>query len=390
MKPNNSTSLLTDDRFHLGMPVRRGLTLTEILAATFVLSFGLVAALAVLPFATHLLSRMDIADSSGACGRGGLQQIRMAEWQKPEALHDIWPGREDGAPDGVVPVDPYIVDPLGYLARGGTWSTFPLSNPTMAEALYSWTLEDIAGLSPPVDEVTANRHFRWNDDMVFTEDAASSRPVLVSITDPVKQSAGDYTWMYMVTPKVDVLDNAERSDRSDFAVTTADKITGYEVAAVVFHRRDLYHDATAGAYQPIRRFELTNFHHGLNTSVDTINETGAYITLRTTSENPDDIALGSIKWILLTGRSQELHDSIKANPTAGPLSGTLVAQWYRITGFDDIVPSSSGAGYERRVFLVGPDWKGAKDSNSSTSSRPLVYAILCDGVVNVFQTTMPK
>jgi len=63
------------------------------------------------------------------------------------------------------------------------------------------------------------------------------------------------------------------------------------------------------------------------------------------------------------------------------------AQWYRITGYDDIMYDADVSDYVRRVFLVGPDWKGAKDANDV----PLgISAILCDGVVNVFQATMPK
>jgi len=396
---NRKTSLLIVDRLSnrtAYCSARRGLTLTEILAATFVLSFGLVAALSVLPFATHLLSRMDVADTSGACGRGALQQIRMAEWQKADVLYN-WVSDD-------VPADPYIVDPLGDIARTGMTpiptypATFPFNFP-IAETLRVVTLKtDVTLANPsgrPLNEVEANLHFRWNDDMIFAEDANSTRPTLIS-ADSTKQAAGDYTWMYMVTPKIAPGVDVTRP-ASGIAVTDPENVLSYEVAAVVFHRRDLYFDADADP-QPIRRFELTKFHNGLDGNLpiakdfpDTINATGAYISLQTSSNNPDDIALGSIKWILLTGRSQAMHDSITV-PSVPNNTGAIVAQWYRITGFDEINSildvSGNVIGYERRVFMVGPDWKGAKDSIAT--QRPPVYAILCDGVVNVFQATMPK
>jgi len=335
--------------------MRRGLTLTEILAATFVLSFGLVAALTVLPFATHLLSRMDVADTSGACGRGALRQIRMAEWQKPEVLDYNW---VDSNGDRFAPADPYVVDPLEVT---GTSQPFP----DAATGLFAFNLAEIADISDPDTKLAAaNLHFRWNDDMIFAEVANSTRPALINPTDKTKQASGDYTWLYMVTPKIDPQADVMRP-ASGIAVTDPDSVLGYEVAAVVFHRRGLMLDS-------VRKVNL-------NPTNTTINAAGAYIELQSGDASapgdPDVLDLSSIKWILLTGPGMEIQPG-----NAVPLN----AQWYRITGYDDI----QGSGiYTRRVFLVGPDWKGQKDVNGNPLN---VYAILCDGVVNVFQATMPK
>ena len=372
MKTNNNTSLLISSRFHSGISARRGLTLTEILAATFVLSFGLVAALTVLPFATFQLNRMNIADTSGACGRGAIQQIRMAVWQKPDMLHGSWPGWANGD----VLADPYIVDPLGIIdpvadTPISTPANFPY-NDSGGNLLYAFTLNDIVNFD------AANRHFRWNDDMIFAAGTKSERPTLIererkrpdgtTETEYVQQAAGDYTWLYMVTPVIDsqAVGFSRPPSGTNNAITiatvTPDEVLGYEVAAVVFHRRDTAPDPD-DAYQPIRRIELNG------TSV--INATGAFIELK--SSNPDELDLSMIKWVLLTSEQY--------------LDRPLNAQWYRITGYDDIVPN--GSNYERRVFLVGPDWKGAKNTTNGNPLGP-VYAILCDGVVNVFQATMPK
>jgi len=353
--------------------MRRGLTLTEILAATFVLSFGLVAALTVLPFATHLLSRMDVADTSGACGRGALRQIRMAEWQKPEVLDFNW--------NGYVPADPYIVDPLGIIAMTPVTSVnvtteqeFPYTGVGTLLAFNHWdiALQGIPenGTDPAREEAAtklrdaANLHFRWNDDMIFAEDGKSTRPALIHPADPTKQAAGDYTWMYMVTPRMDPQANDISRSRLSIPVAVTDNpndVLSYEVAAVVFHRRDLMPDS-------VRRINLANA---------TINAAGAYIELQSGDASapgdPDELDLSTIKWLLLTGEP-DTPDRPR------------IAQWYRITGYDDI----QGSGiYTRRVFLVGPDWKGQKNTNGDLIPGT-VYAVLCDGVVNVFQATMPK
>ena len=360
---------------------RHGLTLMEILASVFVLAFGLLAVLTILPFGAFQLERMKVADMSGACGRGAIQQVRMAEWQKPELL-------DFNGGTSYIPADPYIVDPLGNIAGGrGGPKNFPLAA-TLNERLYAFNLAEIiaqgttlnAQHNLPEDQVMADRHFRWNDDTVFTASDDSSRPTLIQKEKPdgsieyIQQVAGNFTWLYMVTPIIDMQADVLRSAISTIASTNAENINGYEVAAVVFYKRDLYPDPDPAAYKPIRRLLLTS---------PTINSTGAYIELR--SANEDDLDLSSIKWILLTGQSQELVESIARSDN--PLVGSLVAQWYRVTGSDDIQSDGSG-GYLRRVFLVGPDWKGAKLSNGDPDGD--VYAILCDGVVNVFQASMPK
>ena len=347
---------------------RHGLTLTEILASVFVLSFGLVAAMTVLPFASFMLGRMDVADTGGACGRGALHQIRMAEWQKPEIIG--WLDLDSA------PADPYIVDPLGLITLPVPLPPAPPDDPGSVVAdkpfpapgtgLFAFNLAEITD-QPTVMEsfAVANQHFRWGDDTVFADDGAS-RPQLVVRGDGKPSATGDYTWLYMVTPLIDP--QAVITPRTASMIATIDPyaVLGYEVAVAVFHRRDTAPDP-ADPYQPIRRVNIAN-------TDSTINETGAYIVLTSDNPDPDVLALSTINWLLLATEPSVVDEPFNA-------------QWYRITGYDDIMPNADG-GYSRRVFLVGPDWKGAKDANA----HPLgtVYAILCDGVVNVFQATMPK
>jgi len=388
---------------------RYGLTLMEILASVFVLSFGLLAVLTILPFGAFQLERMNVADMSGACGRGAIQQIRMAEWQKPENIWvatdgtDNLSGRFFYGTEECQIADPFIVDPLGlnpdnllggssvyhYLNNGSpaVRREFPISvNADRSDCLHVMSVYD-------------NSYFHWSDDTIFASNG-EARPELVTRQDGTPSLSGDFTWLYMVTPicdqkKVQRFNSSESMSNLNLPITRyntlgytpIDNVTGYEVTAVVFHRRDLYPeplDVSTGAsapsenqYRPIRRLSLEE---------RTINATGAYIKM--TSANADDLDLSSIKWILLTGQSQGMIDDSK---------GPLIAQWYRVTGSDDIQGPDADDLYSRRVFLVGPDWKGAKYMNTRNPDDPKngepdgpVYAILCDGVVNVFQATMPK
>ncbi len=404
-----------------GRAMRRGLTLTEILVASFVLAFGLTAVLTVLPFGAFQLNRMNVADMSGACGRGALQQIRMAEWQKPG---NVWVtsnptnyltgqfyitadfyGTGTSVSQLCQIADPFIVDPLGlggevYSVQGASAQRqeFPIPVTTNnTQCLFAMTLYDATTPNGQFPANVVDGFFRWNDDTIFAG-VEGSRPELVTrSSDGAPSVSGEFTWLYMVTPicndayvrrfaggfNVSNLGGASvalpGNSSNLLGCTPVDNVTGYEVAAVVFHRRDLYPeplDISTGAsaagenqYRPIRR---------LNLGARTINTTGAYVELQ--SKNAEDLDLTSIKWILLSGVSQELHDFG---------NGSLNAQWYRITGSDDIQGPDGSDNYTRRVFLVGPDWKGAKDPVTN-NPQGTVYAILCDGVVNVFQATMPK
>ena len=405
---------------------RRGLTLMEILASVFVLSFGLLAVLAILPFGAFQLERMNVADTSGACGRGAIQQIRMAEWQKPE---NLWVATGSGSnhlsgrffinnfygpstsTEECQIADPFIVDPLGlgidpdnpsvilpngptvyhYLNSGSPTFRREFPIPVTADkndCLYVMSVYDNLNDPPKLFSMAAiDSYFRWGDGTMFTS-GDEARPEVISSSSAL---FGDFSWLYMVTPICDQVNVrrfgssvnvSNQDDVSGFRLpitspntlgcTPINNVTGYEVTAVVFHRRDLYPeplDLTLNEkqYRPIRRISL---------APPTINSTGAYIEL--TSSYEDDLGLSSIKWILLTGQTQEMGDTG---------NGSLVAQWYRVTGSDDIQGNSTD-GYTRRVFLVGPDWKGAKNIGGDPDG--LVYAILCEGVVNVFQATMPK
>ncbi|MDR1494025.1 MAG: hypothetical protein LBT05_15085 [Planctomycetaceae bacterium] len=342
---------------------RRGLTLMEILATVFVLAFGLMAVLSALPFGAYQLNRMNILDSSGACGRGALAQIRLADWQKPETLNDITAINElvnssttDAIPNGDIIADPFIIDPLGLLERSGS--------PRFEKfALYPATViyDNLFAFNPfGTNRTDLDKKFVWGDDTIFAQDNASAslRPTKV----PSGAAAGDFSWLYMVTPVVSQ-DTVTRTDVEKAGYTSPENIKEYSVAAVIFNRRDIF--------QQIRRLK-TNYDNPTNT--DIINAAGGRITLN--SSNPDDLDLSSIKWILLTGRSTRLNQTYTTTK-----NGALVAQWYRIVGSDEITTQNE-TNFQRRVFLIGPQWEGANASP--------VYAVLCDGVVNVYQTTMPK
>ncbi|MDR1385496.1 MAG: hypothetical protein LBJ67_16855 [Planctomycetaceae bacterium] len=351
---------------------RNALTLMEVLATVFVLAFGLMAVLSAIPFGAYQLNRMNILDSSGACGRGALAQIRLADWYKPETLNAN--GLINSG--GNVIADPFIVDPLGMFER--TKDTPPLPGDfgqfVLNPGISGNDDDNLYASNPFLNQTDLDRKFVWGDDTIFAQEDSSSRPTLIKNsggTPAYKNlTAGEFSWLYMITPVVPQDNVVTRAGRTSAGYTLPENIKEYNVAAVVFHRRDVFYDANA-AYQPIRRLKTGYDNPAI---ADTIDVAGGRITLN--SNKPDDLDLSSIKWILLVGRSTTLDEAYKR----GALEGTLVAQWYRIAGSDEI--TQDGVNFQRRVFLIGPQWEGASNSP--------VYAVLCDGVVNVYQTTMPK
>ena len=406
---------------HESVVSRHGLTLMEILASVFILAFGLVAVISVLPLAVTQTERMNIADMGSACGRGAIQQVRMAEWQKPE---NIWVGTTQSnenieilnfygaltSTEWCQIADPFIVDPLGLgdpTKTGSSLSTepsvyqyvsggssvmgrkFPIPvNAYNNDSLHVMSICDPVSMAL-IPQNMVSQSFYWGDDTIFAPGDTERPAIVPRSSDGNPSAAGQFTWLYMVTPIVAGNNQNIRRHSTVFSQSGSvgyspfDSVTGYEVATVVFHRRDLYPEPLVltqneNQYRPIRRLSL---------GACTINAVGAYVELKSTYA--EDLDLSSIKWVLLTGRSQELQDSVLSGDN--PLIGSLVAQWYRVTGSDDIRAGEIEPGvdgYLRRVFLVGPDWKGAKDTSGNPDGD--VHAILCDGVVNVFQTTMPK
>lgn len=69
---------------------RRGVSLLEVLIAVFVLTFGLMSIAMVIPAGRALMVDASKSDRATACGRAGLNEIRIRGWYDPTPLQQKW------------------------------------------------------------------------------------------------------------------------------------------------------------------------------------------------------------------------------------------------------------------------------------------------------------
>lgn len=69
---------------------RRGVSLLEVLIAIFVLTFGLMSIAMVIPAGRALMVDASKSDRATACGRAGLNEVRIRGWYDPTPLEQKW------------------------------------------------------------------------------------------------------------------------------------------------------------------------------------------------------------------------------------------------------------------------------------------------------------
>ena len=340
---------------------RSGLSLLEIIAATMILLIGVLGTISAIRLGVFQTSRVKIADTSAACGRAALRQIRMADWQKSNGISSqmLYPYNNNLN-------DPYIVDPLGFYdyATGGpdasNRSVFPIGSGGNILNRYSFYSESGADYRS-----IAFRDFFWQDDITYDIPSATMRPQMMnrkagygepgydtSITtndptdpDRIQASAEQFSWMFMVTPFVD---------------STGNSLPLCEVSAVVFYQRG---DAIDGERACDGWFNSTIYPQD--------NSPNGELTIRADSE--ESLDLSTIRYVLVVDTN--------SNPT--------VVKWYRIISDGKIVDSSdTNYTFERTMFITGPAWP---QQPFDTNGDPIRYdVVLCDGVVGVYTETMPR
>lgn len=329
---------------------RSGLSLIEVLAATMILLIGVLGTISAVTLGVFQTSRVKIADTSAACGRAALRQIRMADWQKPETL---------GL--GSSHANPYIVDPLGfYNSASDSYDSSRTAFPAGAGILSRYTF-NYSTSTPQEYKSVVFRDFLWQDDITYSLASASERPVMLNrdagfgepgyVASPspanpqgtVQASAEQFSWMFMVTPFVD---------------STSNPLPLGEVSAIVFYQRD---DAMDGERSCDGWFESNIYPQD--------NSPNGELTIRAGSKKALD--LSTIRYVLAVDTN--------ATPTT--------AKWYRVISDGKIVDSSdSNYTFERTLFITGPTWHGRQ----GTGNNNMFKIILCDGVVGVYTETMPR
>ena len=322
---------------------RRGISLLEILIATFVLAIGLLGLAALLPVGRFAIVETGKADRAGACGRAALRDVNVRRMLD----YTTWSPPIGG---GVTDVSPFVIDPLGYASTitvnlGG--ATGPISRMTL--------LSPATGIQYTLAE--AEQVFTWQDDLVFDmpEDVTMRPSIMTTGLD----SQGDYSWFLTVTPAAN---ENELSGIPGSGIELRDKSL-FSVSIVVCYKRDL----------------------GLDTGN---NPTGEHVTV-TPPPNPGVTFLGNVGY---GGGSLKLTFSIPAaevNMREGEwillygteASGRTQCHWYRLANVGEIDPATPN---DRYVSLIGPDWTIDTDGDANLDAT----AVVIQSVIGVYTTTM--
>ncbi len=249
----------------------------------------------------------------------------------------------------------------------------------------------------------AARIFQAEDDLVYSAATTGTGAALQQFfpTGNVQKrlSDGNYSWLVTIVPNSPTLLNAAGSLTSN---------QQYTVSVVVYYKRTVSlstNVAAPGESVPVYPERVATISCASGTVATTFPGNGidggevqlSVPTGLSPSPGPSYLNVKVGQWIMLSGQMAMLPANTSSNPT--PLNPTATAEplniyrWYRVVAADDILDSSghvisstSTGPYTRNVTLTGPDWPVTAIQNSS---NPMTYAFICDGVVAVFEKTMP-
>ncbi|MGL6227455.1 MAG: type IV pilus modification PilV family protein [Thermoguttaceae bacterium] len=401
---------------------RRGLSLLEILLSVFVLSVGLLGMLAVLPYAILQLSTVNRLDFAGNCGRAALNEIKTRKLAV-DASTSFYGPYEGNPPTGFslligptsssgpfhrcdVPVfvDPQIVEKYGYVGTGNSSVASPSGFDANSRFLpYSSTLSSSACyfprlsaemFQPPIppdpssgvfhnpDVITAQSIFYWDEDLNFVAPAEplnnNPRPVLMHNAAGAPQSLNNYSWFYMVTPRVGtakrykltalanpntlvVIDASNPlpaptppsySDWQRYVYADKEDVLGYDVDVIVCYNRRLT--------TPLEEVQITV------PAVDMrIGMGGGSMTI--SSADATKLDMTETRWVLLS-----------CQPNIGSGDPTVFAKWYEVVGLGEI---KNGA---RELILAGPSIP------EDVANLFPYYVTIVKGVCGVFSEYIAK
>jgi hypothetical protein len=413
-----------------------------VLISMFILLIGLLGVGALIPVGRLEVGKADQYDRAGAVGRAAIREIKVRDMLRPDA--SLSPGIGAAIPmwftysSGSNPYSSTAYSPattttgataaLAVPVQDGLPYTVPGSAVPAAFALDPWgiayngtqnvTTPDIsqfpAGAQQAVSTAApyqlqritlratalssyglmslpqAARIFQCEDDLVYTAPTtgtgAAQQQLFPSGGVQKRLSDGNYSWLATIVPNSPTLSNG----------STVSSNQQYTVSVVVYYKRPVSLSANVAApgesvpIYPERVATVTAFP---SNGID-----GGEVTLTVPSLSPPpgpsylNIKVG--QWIMLSGQMTTLQPGSPLYPaSAGPPEPLNIYRWYRVVAADDVVDSSghtvsstSTGPYTRNVTLTGPDWPVSAIQNSS---NPVTYAFICDGVVAVFEKTMP-
>ncbi len=385
---------------------RPGISLLEVLISIGVLTVGILSLAVLIPVGRLAIEESIISDRAGTCGRACLRDIKVRGVLEPARwLH--YTGQPATAlflsnpPVGEFALNQgaFVLDPLflsQYVNDYGLGVPLPpyfgrpldpnATNTAIARlTLHTGPLPIVpVPLGIPMPLPLAERDFIWQDDLAFhLPDAADQRPTRIAtelqvapgVNTWIPEIAGKYTWFVTVSPVP-----------SETMVPSLQKIR-YRVSVVVCYNRDLQiktlddgsRDETADG-RAIAEGERT-------VRVDFLGSVGlGGGSVMLSWPLPDEadtpireqdplLELDKDQWIMVYGMSQ---------------GGYLVAQWYRVASVGEVVQNPAlpdpPPALSRMAMLAGPDWDVSSYVNDGV--RPLVNAVIVNGVVDVYRTTI--
>ncbi len=442
---------------------RRGITLLEVLVSLLVLTVGLVGIAALLPIGKYEMEQAAKSDRAAVLGqaafrdlqvRGLLSPLRWSQVGGGPVLEPSNGGRTLGAGFNPPLLPPLVLDPLAvtYPANAvvpGWFPTSPLPGDATLLPMYRFTLPEFSmpGALPAalrdMRHTAARRLFASPDELVFdvprmaelrprlqprwlpgadgrwgfantdddnngTPDDASEAGWPGSDDLAMRTSAGDFTYLVTIAPKIsEMFDNLMYQSVGD-----AQSTKHYTVSVVVFYKRDLLTppntppQATPTAPPPPERMVWCDFpYHVQNDPGPSL--AGGTVRLRT-DRGAKWLDVKPGQWILLTAY---IPDPTLDNNPPGSGNGNgrqRPASWYRIVSVGaGNTDQPNQAWYFRDVTLAGPDWYPGRHFDADAAAGgfvysstfgppynwpswdpPTAYATIVDGAVAVYEKTI--
>ena len=332
---------------------RLGLSLMEVLASIFVLSFGLLGVLSVIPYGMYQAERTGIANHGGNCLRAATEEIKLRSWNDKDVFFyrmtggnhnryresDPYPAKQTpniNPPftlnSGTYYVNcryPIVVDPLVVYNTTGNYSQVPTDSYSALSSPYM-----IAGSTYPLPNVSIARRwawvtsvdpgipfgtnvmlrlnrdyqniFLWQEDIDCLQQEEKIRSRFLTTTQtagniPYPISRGKYSWFFMVTPAI----KSSYTGRVD--EVPSDEVDGLTIDVVTCYNR------VPGHEQYERGYAVTNY------LIPTSN--GGMIEIDSSSSSiPFDTT--ETRYALLIG--------LDSNVTDNPGTARYISRWYKI------------------------------------------------------------
>ena len=416
-------------------PLRRGISLIEVLISMFVLLFGLMGVAAIFPVGNHYAARSEQFDRGSALAQSAFADLKARGMLDPK--HWYYASQPDGDTIGGpvygvianemfrVPIDTsdrdnpqpgyaFVIDPMG--AGLGLYGTPPVTtnldsfpyaslidagtpdgapNTQMPDAwrvtatkmgLYGlhWPVRRVSLLQSPstlLNPRVAETIFRLHDDVTNEQPRESDRPAIQRWSADYNGFPQDEPWNHRLLARSY---SGNYSWLATVVPTTAESLAAlqpinprfgsdlYEVSVAVFNKREPL-PPSAATERLIEAEMLQGNELVIFGKASSPEQAAENLNNATEGIRPG-------QWIAVTG----VH----------PTNGSFLLKWYRILSIDDETqenqPLATVAGNYpvRRAMLDGPDWP-LTNIGGGVRAAPDLRAIILPGVISVSTQMLP-